>query len=104
MRYRITVTIDDRDYTLTSAENDGYIEKVAEYVDQQIENVRDAARASAIDAATMAAMNIADNYFHERGAAENLRRQLKEVLDETANLKREISDLKRENFRLSQGK
>lgn len=104
MRYRITVTIDDRNYTLTSEENDGYIEKVAEYVDNQIENVRDMARASAIDAATMAAMNIADNYFHERSAAENLRRQLKEVLDETGSLKREISDLKRENFRLSQGK
>jgi cell division protein ZapA len=52
----------------------------------------------------MAAMNIADSYFQERNSSENLRRQLKDALDEASSLKREISDLKRENFRLSQGK
>lgn len=104
MSYKIRVTIDGRDYTLSSDQNDGYIEQVAEYVDAQITMVSEALHASAINAATMAAMNIADSYYQEKFSSENIRKQLKEALDDNARLKREISDLKMENFRLSQKK
>jgi cell division protein ZapA len=104
MKYKVKVNIDGRPYTLTAAENDGYIEHVAEYVTKQIKQMKGVAHASSVDAVTMAAMNIADSYFQERNSSENLRRQLKDALDEASSLKREISDLKRENFRLSQGK
>ncbi len=104
MKEKIRVTIAGRNYLLTADENSGYIQQIAEYVSDQIAQSEGMARSSAVDAATMAAMNIADSYFREREAGENLRRQLKEALDESGNLKREISELKRENFRLSQGK
>lgn len=102
--YKIKVTIDGRSYTLSAEENDGYIEKVAEFVDGQIQQIKSALHASAVDSASMTAMNIADSYFREREASRNLQRQLKDALDERAKLNREISDLKMEIFSLSQGK
>ncbi len=104
MNYKVKVTIDGRGYTLSTENNDGYIETVAEYVDSQISQIEAALHTSAVDSATMAAMNIADSYFHEREATQNIQRQLKEALDERAKLNREISDLKMEIFRLSQKK
>lgn len=101
---KIKVVIDGRGYTLSAEENDGYIETVAEYVDGQIGQIVAALHTSAVDSATMAAMNIADSYFREKEASRNLQRQLKEALDERAKLNREISDLKMEIFSLSQGK
>lgn len=51
-------------------------------------------------AAVLAAMNMADLYFKEQDAAENLRRQIKENLEEASRLKMELSEAKREIFKL----
>ena len=59
---------------------------------------------SAVDGAVLAAANIADNYFKEMEACERLRRQLKEALDESATIKADLSEAKREIFRLSSKK
>ena len=50
------------------------------------------------------AMNIADQFFKEQEASENLRRQIKEGLDENAKLKMELSESKREIFKLQNHK
>ena len=44
------------------------------------------------------------SYFKEMEASERLRRQLKEALDESAQMKADLSEAKREIFRLSSGK
>ena len=54
----------------------------------------------ALDAAVLAAMNIADQYLKEQEASENLRRQVKENLEEASALKLELSEAKREIFKL----
>ena len=59
---------------------------------------------SQADAAVLAAMNIADEYFREQEAAENLRRQIKEGLEEASRLKMELSEAKREIFKLQNRK
>jgi cell division protein ZapA len=102
--FKVKVIIDGRTYTLSAEEQDGYIEKVAEYVDSQVQQIKSALHTSSVDSATMAAMNIADSYFREKEASRNLQRQLKEALDERGQLNREISDLKMQVFSLSQGK
>ena len=56
------------------------------------------------DGAVLAAMNIADQYFKEQEAAENLRRQIKEYLEEATKLKMELSEAKREIFKLQNHK
>lgn len=53
-----------------------------------------------VDAAVLAAMNIADLYLKEQETSENLRRQVKENLEECSALKLELSEAKREIFRL----
>ena len=53
----------------------------------QIQEMTRTAGVSSMDAAVLAAANIADSYFKEMEASERLRRQLKEALDESAQMK-----------------
>ena len=55
-----------------------------------------------MDAAVLTAINIADDRFKEQEASENLRRQIKDLLEENARLKNELSESKREIFKLQQ--
>ena len=80
MKNRVTVTIAGQEYTLVGTEEASYTEKVAAHVDAKVEEVLSGAHVSLVDGAILAAVNIADEYFKEVEAAENLRRQLKEQL------------------------
>lgn len=104
MKNKVTVNIAHREFTLISDEGEAYVQKVASYVTSQIDETMQAAGVSAMDAAVLAAANITDSYFQEMEATERLRRQLKEALDESAQIKSELSEAKREIFRLSSGK
>ena len=55
-----------------------------------------------MDSAVLTAINIADDRFKEQEASENLRRQIKELLEENSKLKQELSEAKREIFKLQQ--
>lgn len=99
MKYKVTVNIAGRDYTLVAAEDESYVRRCAAHVDAQLREVS-GSRISQADAAVLAAMNIADQYFKEVDAAENLRRQIKENLEEANRLKLELSECKREIFKL----
>ena len=104
MKHRVKVTIAGRDYTLIAAEDDGYVQRVAAYVDNQMADLIEATRVSVTDSAVLAATNIADALFKEQEASENLRRQLKEALEETTKVTMELSDAKREIFKLQNRK
>ena len=103
MRNKVVVTIGGRDYTMVAVEDETYVRQCAEHVDQQIKQVS-SGHLSLADAAVLAAMNIADQFFKEQEASENLRRQIKEGLDENAKLKMELSESKREIFKLQNHK
>ena len=77
MENRITVSICGTEYTLMAEESPAYMQKVA-------------------------AMNIADEMLKQQGSTENLRAQLKGYLDEASRAKNELSECKREIFRLQQ--
>ena len=95
MDHKINVVVAERSYTLTTSDKKEYVEKVAEFVDDQMDRLSEAAHASTLDAAIMTALNIADSYFKE---------QLTQYLDEANRLTTELSEAKRELFRLQQGK
>lgn len=103
MKNKVIVTIAGRDYTMVAVENEEYVRRCAAHVDGQLREVS-APRLSHTDAAVLAAMNIADQYFKEQEAAENLRRQVKEGLEEANRLKLELSEAKREIFKLQNKK
>ncbi len=104
MKNRITVTIADHEYTLVAEEDESYIRRVAQFVDQQIEQVQAGSRLSLADSAILACANIADLYYKEQSAGENLRRQVKEGVEEATKLKLELSEAKREIFKLQQNR
>ena len=104
MKNRVTVTIAGHEYTLVATEEEGYVEKVAQHVDAQMKQVLSGARVSLVVGAVLTAANIADEYIKEVEASENLRRQLKEYLEEATKLKMELSEAKREIFKLQNQK
>ena len=104
MKNRVTVTIASQEYTIVATEEQKYMEKVAAHVDSELSQVLTQTKASLVDGAILSALNIADQYFKEVEASENLRRQLKEYLEESAKLKLELSEAKREIFKLQNKK
>ncbi|MEG1857689.1 MAG: cell division protein ZapA [Pseudoflavonifractor sp.] len=104
MKNHVTVTIVGKEYTLVATEDQGYVEKVAAHVNTAMQQVLSEAKVSDMDGAVLAAVNIADEYFKEVEAAENLRRQLKEYLEDATKIKMELSEAKREIFKLQNKK
>ena len=100
MRNKVDVTIGGKKYTMVAVENEEYVLKCAGLVDRQLSEVSAGGRLSQADAAVLAAMNIADQLMKEQETAENLRRQVKDGLEEANSLKLELSEAKREIFKL----
>lgn len=101
---QVKVTIAAKEYTLLTEGEASFTQKVAAHVDQQLSQLMASGKLSLGDAAILAAMNITEEYFQEVETAENLRRQLKEYLDESTKLKLELSEAKRELFKAKEHK
>ena len=93
-----------QEYTLVADESAAYMEKVGALVDERMRQVLDALHVSQTDAAVLAAVNLADELLKNQAAAENLRRQVKNYLDEATQAKNEASELKRQLFKAQQGR
>ena len=104
MKNHVTVTIAGQEYTLVATEDTSYVQRVAGHVDAKVQEVLEGTRVSLVDGAILAAVNIADEYFKEVETSENLRRQLKEYLEEATKMKLELSEAKREIFKLQNKK
>ena len=104
MQNKITVSINDQQYTLVATEDAAYMEKVAAHVDAKVREIREGGKISSADAAILAALNMADEYFKGQEAGEALRAQMKELLEESASLKLELSKCKQEIFKLQSKK
>ena len=102
MANRTDVTINGTDYTLISEESPSYMQKVAALVDEKMTDILSSGRVSRMDAAVLAAPNLADELLKQQSAAETLRRQLKGYLDEAGKAKAELSECRRELLKLQQ--
>ena len=102
MQNRVTVTVGGLKYTLLATEGEDYVHRVADYVNDKLKATTGQGGISQMDCAILTAINIADDRFKEQEASENLRRQIKELLEESARLKLELSEAKREIFKLQQ--
>ncbi len=97
---RVTVTIADREFTLLTDGEAEFTRKVAEHVDAKLSALLAGGKVSIVDACILTAMNLSEDFFKEQESSENLRRQLKEYLEESTKLKLELSEAKREIFAL----
>ena len=85
VKNRVTVTIGGMEYHLLADDDPQYVKKTAELVDRKLREVHQgSANLSALTAAVMAALNIADDYY-----------QIREYADEAASLRAELARLKR---------
>ena len=99
MANRVTMNICGEEYTLVAEESAAYMQKVGSLVDAKMTEVMTGTRVGRTDAAVLAALNIADELYKTQEASENLRRQVKAYLDEAAQAKSEVSELKRQLFK-----
>ena len=102
MANRVVVTICGEDYTFVAEESTSYMQKVGAYVGDKMNEILNTAKVGRTDAAVLTASNIADELFKSQAAAEQLRGQIKGYLDEAGKAQAEVSELKREIFRLQQ--
>ena len=102
MANRVVVTICGEDYTFVAEESTSYMQKVGAYVRDKMTEILNGAKVGRTDAAVLTAANIADELFKSQAAAEQLRSQIKGYLDEAGKAQAEVSELKREIFRLQQ--
>ncbi len=102
MENRITVTISGSEYTLMAQESPSYIQKVASIVDERMTDIMTAGRMSRVDAAVLTATNLADDLLKARQDTENLRGQVKTYSDEVNRLKDQLSEARRDTFKLQQ--
>ncbi|MGM9618768.1 MAG: cell division protein ZapA [Oscillospiraceae bacterium] len=100
MENRIVISICGEEYTLLADEAPSYMQKVGQYVDSKMSETLRGAKVGRTDAAVLTALNLADELMKAQQNAENLRSQLKGYLDEANRAKSEVSELKRELFRL----
>ena len=78
------------------------MQRVGAYVGDKMQEVLSGTKVGRTDAAVLTAANIADELFKAQAAAEQLRGQIKGYLDEASKAQSEVSELKREIFRLQQ--
>ena len=102
MANRVVVTICGEDYTFVAEESTSYMQKVGAYVGDKMTEILNGAKVGRTDAAVLTAANIADELFKAQAASEQLRSQIKGYLDEAGRAQSEVSELKREVFRLQQ--
>lgn len=100
MKNKVTVTIAEQEYTLIADQDADAVLKIAAHVDAKVREVLDGSNLSLANGAILACMNIAEEYFKELEAAENLRQQLKDYSEDSAKIRQELSEAKREIFKL----
>ena len=102
MANRVVISICGEEYTFIADESAAYMQKVGSYVSEKMEEVLSSAKVGRTDAAILTAANITDELFKAQAASEQLRAQIKGYLDEAGKAQAEVSELKREIFRLQQ--
>ena len=102
MANRVVVSICGEEYTFVAEEAPSYMQKVGSYVNAKMDEILSTSKVGRTDAAVLTAANIADELFKAQTAAEQLRAQIKGYLDQASKAQAEVSELKREVFRLQQ--
>ena len=97
---RVTVTIAERQFTLLTDAEPAFTQKVAEHLDGKLSELLSGGKLSLLDACILGGLNATEDYLNEQETSENLRRQLKEYLEESTKLKLELSEARREIFAL----
>lgn len=100
MPNRISVTIAGQNYTVLAEENEEYTRGVAQRADRTIAEARQAIDASELQAAVLAALNLADEATKAERELRRIHGDSSERLDQVEAMRQEILRLEEENARL----
>lgn len=94
---RVKLKICGNDFFVTSDDSEEYILKIGSLVDERIQKLKDESESfSASMAAMFAAMEFCDESIKSKEAADNLRVQIREYLNEASQSRAEAEELKKE--------
>ena len=96
MKNRVTVTINDMNFTLVSEETEEYMQRVAAIVDEKMRAVQEGTGLSTLAAAVLTAANLSDEKLKLEKTIEEQKEQMREYFDEISSLKDECADLRHE--------
>ena len=91
MKNRVEVVIAGNRFTMTGEQDEEYMTKIAALVDNRVCKIRENG-ANMMQALTLAACDMADNYVQAVQGAENLRTQISGYLTENKSLTQELAD------------
>lgn len=101
MKNKVKLTICGGDYYITSDDDDSYIRSIGDEVDRRMnEMLAENQRVSTTMSAVLCALSYADDCHKANAAADNLRSQIKEYLEESQRSRLEADEAKREVERL----
>ena len=98
-KLRVKVEIAGEQYTIAAAEEEDYIRRVASFVDSRMTSLISEGKAPVLNAAVLTACNVVDDYFKCIETADNLRAEIKNYIDDLAQLRNELADLRRGQIR-----
>lgn len=94
---RVKLSICATDYTVTSEDSEEYMRSIGAEVDHAMRVLLDSdPRISTTMAAVLTALTNADRAHKAEAAADNLRQQMKDYLDDNAKARQELERLRRE--------
>ena len=87
MKNQVRVEILGREYTIRSDEGEERVRKIAEYVDEKLKKISESTRTtSTLNAAILAAMDIANEYFEAQEGRTNLHQRMEEIEKKSGRL------------------
>lgn len=93
---RVKLKIADCEILVASEDSEEYIRQTGERVNEYVRNIMEnAPNMSTTLASIFAALEFCDEATKEKEAADNLRGQIKEALDEAARLRKELEETQR---------
>ena len=95
MKNRVEVVIAGNRFTMTGEQDEEYMTKIATLVDNRVSKIRESG-ANLMQALTLAACDMADNYVQAVQGAENLRKQISSYLVDNKTLTQDLADAQEE--------
>ena len=91
-KIRTIVKIAGKDYTISSYDDEAYVQRVASHVNRRMEELNTATHLPAAQLAILAAVNATDEMMKAQDEIRALRAELLQVRDENEALKREMEN------------
>ena len=97
---KVSIKINGKEYVVMGGESEEYMHKIAKQIDKKITEIAMSNSQLNLQTVTiLAAINLTDDYFKSIEAADNLRLQVAQYIDDVSKERGELNSLKAENER-----